>query len=158
MAREYVFRRNVTNPTTARAVLQIVAAAAMPITIIRAQVTQRDSATSAQLGWQLARLSAAATVTIAVLGTDILKADPGDANSVVQLGTSLTGYSASTAGTQGEIPFAEGWNTLSGAYWTALPEERITVPGGGIFGLFLTGTVPAGVYEAVIVYAEGITG
>jgi hypothetical protein len=135
-----------------------VAAAAMPLTLIRAEVTQRDSATSAQLGMQIARLSAAQTVTIAVLGTSILKQDPGDANTVAQLGTSLSGTVGTTAGTLGEVPLEEGWNTLQGFFWTPIPEERITVPGGGIVVLQPTGTVPAGVYNAVLVFAEGVTG
>lgn len=130
----------------------------MPLTLIRAWITQRDSATSAQLGVQLARMSAAATVTAAVLGTNVLKADPADANSAVQLGTALTGHTATTAGTQGEIPLAEGFNTLNGWFWTPVPEERITVPAAGLIALTLHGTVPAGVYESGIVFAEGVTG
>lgn len=158
MAREYVFRTNITNPVTARDLLQIAAAAALPLTIMRAWITQRDSATSAQLGAQIARKTAAATVTAGVLGTNIFKLDPGDANSAVQLGTALTGHTATTAGTDGEIPVDEGWNTLSGFFWTPIPEERITVPGGGLIALKLTGTVPAGVYSCGIVFAEGLSG
>lgn len=124
---------------------------------MRAQVTQRDSATSAQLGAQLCRMSAAATVTAAV-AADFVKQDTGDAAISAQLGTSLSGYSASTAGTQGDVDHEEGWNTLNGFFWTPVPEERITIPGGGIFALFLTGTVPSGVYIAELVLAESVTG
>lgn len=157
MAREYMFRRSLTNPTTARAALQVVPAAAIPLVVMRAQVTQNGSATSAQLGAQLCRMSAAATVTAAVAG-DFVKLDPGDAAISAQVGTSLSGYNASTAGTQGDILHEEGWNTLNGFFWTPVPEERITIPGGGIFALFLQGTVPAGTYICELVLAESLTG
>lgn len=156
MAREYQFRVVITNPVTARAMIQLAAGATMPLTLIDAQITQRDSATSAQLGAQIARMSAAATVTAAALGTHITKADPADSNPAVQLGTALSGHTATTAGTQGDVPVEEGWNTLNGFFYVPVPEKRITIPAAGIIALFLTGTVPAGVYVALMNFSEGI--
>jgi hypothetical protein len=156
MAREYVFSKEIVNPGAVTA-LQIAAGTAMPIVIMKAWVTQRLSTTSTQLGVRLLRKTAAATVTAAVLNTDIRRIDPGDAGSVVQLGTALSGYTASAEGTDGEILAEEGWNVLNGWYYEPQPELRDTVPGGGIIALKLptafTGTVQFG-----IKFAEGMTG
>lgn len=158
MAREYTLRAQITNPVSGRAMIQLAAGAAMPFTLIDAQVTQRDSATGAQLGVQIARLSAAQTVTAAVLGTHIFKNDPADANPALQLGTALTGITGTTAGTLTDIPVDEGWYTLSGDFVVPIPEKRLTVPSAGLIALILTGTVPAGVFTALMTIAEGITG
>lgn len=156
MAREYVFTKEIVNPGAVTA-LQVVAGAAMPIIIMKVWVTQRLSATSTQVGVQLRRKTAAATVTAAVLNTDIRRLDPGDSGSVVQLGTALSGYTATAEGTDGEILAEEGFNILNGWYYEPQPELRPTVPGGGIVALKLpsaiTGTVQFG-----IVYAEGLSG
>lgn len=158
MAREYTARVSIANPTTARAMIQILAGATQPLVIIDAQITQRDSATSAQLGVQLARMSAAATVTAMVLATHIPRMSLGDSQPAVQLSTSGTGHTASTAGTQSDLLLEEGWNTLNGWFYMPVPEKRITIPSAGLVGLFLTGTVPAGQYIAMITFAEDITG
>lgn len=158
MAREYVLRAQITNPVTARAMLQLLAGATQPVVLIDAQITQRDSATSAQLGVQLARLSAAATVTAGVLATNVPRMSLGDSQPAVQLSTSGTGHTATTAGTQSEILVEEGFNTLNGWFYVPVPEKRITIPAAGLVALFLTGTVPAGVYTAMLSFAEDITG
>jgi hypothetical protein len=158
VAREYTFRVSITNPVTARAMIQIAAGAAMPLTLIDGQITQRDSASSAQLGVQLARMTAAATVTAGVLATNVPRMDPADSQPAIQLGTALSGTTATTAGTQGDLLIEEGWNTLNGWFYVPVPEKRITIPSAGIVALFLTGTVPAGVYQAMLSFAEGVTG
>lgn len=157
-AREFTARIAITNPVTARAMIQLLAGATQPLVLIDAQITQRDSATSAQLGVQLARMSAAATVTAMVLATHIPRMSLGDSQPLVQLGTSGTGHTGSTAGTQSDLLLEEGWNTLSGWFYMPVPEKRITVPAAGLVALILTGTVPAGVYTAAITFAEDITG
>src|SRR6476469_4979990 len=158
MAREYFIRAQVTNPVTSRAMIQLLAGTAMPFTILGAKVTQRDSATGAELGVQIIRLSAAQTVTLGVIGTHIFKADPADANPALQLSTSGTGVVGTTAGTPTDIPFEEGWYTLSGDFYVPIPESRLTVPAAGLVALQLVGTVPAGVYTATLEIAEGMSG
>jgi hypothetical protein len=154
MAREFVFSKEFTNPTAVTQ-LQIAAGTAMPIVIMQAWVTQRTSTTSTQIGVQVLRKSAAATVTAAVAG-DLRKLDPGDSATVVQLGTALTGYTATGEGTNSDIVHEEGFNILNGFYYEPQPELRPTVPGGGIIALKLltaiTGTVQVGFR-----YAEGLS-
>lgn len=155
MAREYEFEREITNPG-AITLLQITAGAAMPITLMKATVSQRNSITSTAFGAYVVRKSAAATVTAAV-AADIRKLDPGDSASVVQLGTALTGYAATVEGTDGDILWREGDNILNGYYQEPQPELRITVPGGGIVGLKLSQSL-TGIFSCKFVFAEGMSG
>jgi hypothetical protein len=156
LAREYVFERELVNPGAITA-LQIAAGTSMPLTIMRAKVTQRTSQTSTAVGAYLVRKTAAATVTAAVAG-DLRKKDPGDAATSVQLGTALTGYAASAEGTDGDIIEREGFNILNGWYYEPQPELRDTVPAGGIIGLKFSAAPPNGTYSVTIAFAEGITG
>lgn len=154
MAREYVFSRELTNPT-AVTLLQIAAGTAMPIVIMRARLTQRLSTTSTQVGIQILRKTAAATVTAAVAG-DLRKLDSGDSATVVQLGTALTGYTATAEGTNGDILHEEGFNLLNGFYYEPQPELRPTVPGAGIVGIKLL-TAITGTVQVEFVFAEGLS-
>jgi hypothetical protein len=129
LAREYTFTKEFTNPTAVTQ-LQIAAGTAMPVVIMRAWITQRTSTTSTAVGVQLRRKTAAATVTAAVLNTDIRRLDPGDSGSSVQLGTAL---------------------------YEPQPELRPTVPGGGIIALKLA-TAITGTVEVGIQFAEGLSG
>jgi hypothetical protein len=156
IAREYSFTKEFTNPTAVTQ-LQIAAGTAMPLVIMRAWITQRTSTTSTAVGAQLRRKTAAATVTAAVLNTDIRRLDPGDSGSSVQLGTALSGYTASAEGTDGEIIVEEGFNILNGWYYEPQPELRPTVPGGGIIALKLA-TAITGTVEVGIQFAEGLSG
>jgi hypothetical protein len=153
VAREYTFTHVFTNPG-AITLLQIVAAAAMPIRLLSASVTQSSSTTSAQIDVKLLRKTAAATVTAAALNTDIRRYDPGDAGSVVQLGTSLTGYLATAEGTDGEVWDEQGINVLNGYYWEPQPERTGNTPGAGIVALKL-GTAFTGTLIAEISFQEG---
>jgi hypothetical protein len=126
----------------------------MPIKLLSATISQTTSTSSAQFDVKLLRKTAAATVTAAVLNTDIRRYDPGDSGSVVQLGTALSGYLATAEGTDGEIIDEQGVNVLTGYYWEPQPERTITVPGGGLFALKL-GTAFTGTMIAEITYQEG---
>jgi hypothetical protein len=153
MAREYSFVHVFTNPSNVT-LLQIVAAAAMPIRLLSASVTQSSSTTSAQIDVKLLRKTAAATVTAAALNTDIRRYDQGDAGSVVQLGTALSGFLATAEGTDGEVLDEQGVNVLNGYYWEPQPERTANTAGGGIVALKL-GTAFTGTLVAEISYQEG---
>lgn len=153
MAREYVFSHVFTNPG-AVTLLQFVPAAAIPVRLLAASITQSSSTTSAQIDAKVLRKTAAATVTIAVLNTDVRREDPGDAASSAQLGTALTGFLASAEGTDGEIIDEQGVNVLNGYYFEPQPERTPTVPGGGIIALKL-GTSFTGTLIAEMTVQEG---
>lgn len=155
MAREYTLSREVTNPTAVTQ-LQIAAGTAMPIVVMRAWVTQRSTTTSTAIGVELVRKTAAATVTAAI-AADIKKYDPADAASSVQLGTALSGYTATAEGTDGDAIALEAFNILNGWYFEPQPELRPTVPGGGIIALKFLTAPPNGTYEVGIAFSEGAT-
>ena len=149
----YTFSRSFTNPG-AVTLLQIAANAARPLVPLRAWVSQHASVTSTQVAAELVRKTAAATVTAAV-AADFKKHLPTqDANCTVQLGTALSGHTATAEGTDGDDFNAEGWNILNGWLYLPVPEERIVVPGGGIVGLKLLVAPPAATYRAGITFVE----
>ena len=133
-----------------RALLQIQAPSDTSIVILRAWVGQSSSETSTQTAIRLVRKSAAATVTAAVIANDVRPLDPDDTASTVQVGTSATGYNASTAGTNADTLIQEAYNIVgSGWLYLPVPEERITVKAGGIIAIeaveAVTATVECGV-------------
>lgn len=112
--------------------LQIKAAAAVPLQIIRAVLGQSSSTTSTQQTVQINRKSAAGTVTSFTALTNGPATDP--AASAVG-GTSATGTNASAEGTDGNIIRQDVWNYLNGWTFMPTPKEYIFVDGGGIIGL-----------------------
>lgn len=121
--------------TAAITLIQIKAAASVPLQILRAEVNQSSSTTSTQQPVQLNRKSAAATVTAF---TPILQGpvntDP--AASAVG-GTSATGTNASAEGTDTTIVRQGVFNYLQGWLYLPTPKEYLFVDGGGIVGLKL---------------------
>ncbi len=149
----YTFSRQGMSVSTAITVLQLAAATAKPVEILRAWASQQTSTTSTQVGITLVRKTGAATVTAAV-AADIKKANPSDSASSVQLGTALTGYTATAEGTDGDQLYVDGFNVLSGWLYLPVPEERIVVAGGGIIGLKFLTTQAAATYNVGICYRE----
>lgn len=152
--RTYVFRRQLTNATADRALLQIQAPTDTSIIILRAWCSQNASTTSAAVGIRLVRKSAAATVTAAVIATDVFPLDPDDSASTLQVGTTATGYNASNAGTNSGTLLQEGFNLVGGGWlYLPVPEERITVKAGGIIAVEAVTTMTA-TLEAGVVFLE----
>lgn len=116
-------------------ILQLKAGAGKGFQILRAWVTQSSSTTSAQESIALLRKSAAATVTTAVLGTHLFKHDTDGPDPDLSLGTSATGFTASGEGTDDDEIWSQGFNTLIGALYLPVPEERIYIPPGGIIAM-----------------------
>lgn len=152
-SRVYVFEKSLVNPTGVTQ-LQIQAAAAISFEIIRVWVNQSTSTTSGQTAIQIVRKAAAATVTAAVIATNIRPLDPDDAASQVQVGTTATGFTATAEGTDGDIMVEEGFNILNGYLYLPLPEERITVKGGGLIAIKFPSAPPAATYKIGVMFAE----
>jgi archaellin len=124
--------------TAAKTLVQVKAGAA-PLDIASVRVAQLTKTSSELLELQLLRKSAAATVT----SFTPLKFNPGDPASLAVGGTSATGNNASAEGTNSDILLKTSWNVVNGEWlYLPVPEARIRVPQGGIFGVKLN-TNPA---------------
>ena len=152
--RAYAFSREITNAGADRALLQIHAPAAIPLRILRFSCGNLASETSENNAIKISRKSAAATVTAAVIATDVRPLATGDAASTVQVGTANTGYNASTAGTDSDVLVREAFNWVGSGYlWLPTPAEYIYVPGGGIIA-FSTLAAFTGTGETRVVFEE----
>jgi hypothetical protein len=131
----YILKNLGVSIATAITALQFKAGVNGAVEIMRASLGQGSVATSAQYAAALLRKSAAATVTIGVAGTHLLKQNPIAPTSDASLGTSATGITATVEGTDGEQSVTRAFNDLNGMEWLPTPEERLLVPQGGIVGL-----------------------
>lgn len=150
----YTLRNNGVTISTAISALQLAASTTSPIEILRFALTQGTSTTSAQIAARLVRKTAAATVTAAVAGTTLNKNNPIMPTSAAQLGTALTGITASAEGTNGEIDIERAFNVLNGLEWLASDAEQIIVPSGGIIALQFSVAPPSATWYAEIVFRE----
>lgn len=118
--------------TGAITLIQIKAAAAVPLQTIRAEVGQSSSTTSTQQTVQINRKSGPATVTSF---TPLLCGPATDPAASAVGGTSATGTNASAEGTDTNIIKQGVWNYLNG--WLFVPSEleRFWVDPAGIIGL-----------------------
>lgn len=131
MARRYVIKHEAISVTGAITIIQLKAGASNICRLLRLEVSQTASTTSAMVRLQILRKSAAATVT----SYTPLLLDPGDGAAKSVGGTSATGITASGEGTDGDILKSATFNALSGYLWVPVPEERIIVPAAGIIGV-----------------------
>lgn len=132
---EYILQNNGVTISTAITALQLKAGTNGPIEILRAWATQASNITSAQCSIGLIRKSLAATVTAASAGVTLNKQSPIAPTADAALGTSATGVTATSEGTDGDYLHVEGFNILNGFMYLPTPEERIIVPQGGIIAL-----------------------
>lgn len=145
----YSVNANLTSWTGAKTLVQI-KAATKQLEIIRVEVTQTSSTTSAQTQVQLLRLSSTCTVT----SFTPLLMDPAFAAATAVGGTSATGVNATAEGTAGDVLFRSGFNILNGFLWLPVPEERIKVPVGGFFGVKMPDAVTSGTYNVNVIFGE----
>lgn len=127
----YSVYMNAVSVSGAITLVQIKAGTSRAVEIMRATVAQSASSASAMQRIQINRKSAAATVT----SFTALAARMGDSAADAVGGTSATGTNASAEGTDTNILIVDVFNVLNGWLWIPTPEERITVPAGGIIGL-----------------------
>lgn len=137
-AQNRVYTLSLTRVTIANipiTLLQLKAAATVPLQLIRAMIAQTASLVSTQVPVQINRKSGAATVTSTTATKNGPSTDP--AASAVG-GTSATGVNASAEGTDTDIIVQDVWNFLNGWLWIpASPKEYKFVDAAGIIGLKL---------------------
>lgn len=149
----FTFRRSIVNPTAVTN-LQIKAAAAKPIVILR-YAAHATTAITTNTTWavQLGLIPTTfGTVTAAVAG-DIAKKHAGWAATSVQLGTAATGYTATA-----EPTYTDTWVTESNALGAIervyVPQEVLVVAAAAGVGLKTLLAPPAGTYVFEIDYLE----
>jgi hypothetical protein len=115
--------------------VQIKAGATNPLQLIEARCSQSGSTTSAMQRIQIAKLTAASTVT----STTPLLENPSDAAANAVGGVSATGVNASAEGTYTDIYVDWDFNVLQGFLWQPVLEDRIWVAAAGIIGMRFPG-------------------
>lgn len=117
--------------STAITVVQYKAGATNKASVVRFRATQRLSETSQQEQIYLLRKTAAATVT----SFTPLKNDPDSGAAFGVGGTSATGITATSEGTDGDILVSAGFNVLNGFEWVRSDMAEIIVPAAGIIAI-----------------------
>ncbi|MES1993141.1 MAG: hypothetical protein V4457_05945 [Pseudomonadota bacterium] len=150
----YNLSNNGVSISSAITALQLKAGVNGPIEIMRASLTQSSITTSGQCLGGLIRKSAAATVTIAVAGTNLKKLNPAAPTADASLGTAATGFTASAEGSDSDLTTQRGFNTLNGWEYLPIPEERMMVPQAGICGLKFLSSPTSATWVAEIAFRE----
>ncbi len=114
--------------TAARSVLEVTADTTHILRLLRAHISNESSTTSEQLEARILRKTAAGT------GTSRTPLDLSGAGSTFG-GTARSNMTAE--GTPGDILWREAWNVLNGWSWSAVDDDEIIVPPGGIIALDL---------------------
>jgi hypothetical protein len=127
----YVVNFTNTAVTAAITLIQIKAGATNPLQLIEVRFSQSSSTTSAQQRIQIAKQTAAGTVTSF---TPLLE-NPSDGAANAAGGTSATGVNCSSEGTYTDIYLEWDFNVLTGFLWQPALEDRIWVPAAGIIGI-----------------------
>lgn len=113
--------------------------------ILSFNVTQSGSTTSAMDQARLVRKTAAATVTIGAVGTNIFdltgNSTSGAGTFRGTLSTSATGVVASAEGTDGDVVHQYNFNVLNGYAKDFQPENGVWVPVSGIIAIKLKAVV-----------------
>lgn len=138
----YTLRKEIVIATAITA-LQLKAGANHGFEILEASVTQRLSETSVQEAISLLRKTVAATVTAAIIGTDLFKHDPNAPNPELSLGTAATGHTATAEGTDGDEIVRDGFNVLNGWSYQPVPSARVSLDPDAIIGLTFKAVAPS---------------
>lgn len=131
MGRRYAIKHEAIAVAGAITIIQLKAGASNICRILRMEIGQSGSTTSAMVRTQILRKTATATVT----SFTPLLLDTGDSAAKSVGGTSATGITASAEGTDGDILHSAVWNALSGYVYVPVPEERIIVPPAGFLAV-----------------------
>lgn len=150
----YSLQNNGVSISTAITALQLKAGTNGVVELLRASFTQSSIVTSAQFAAAVLRKSAAATVTIAVAGTNLKKMNPASPTADAALGTSATGFTATAEGTNTDFSVQRGINILNGWEWLPTPEERMIIPISGFCGLTFVSAPSAATWYAELVFRE----
>lgn len=120
--------------STTLPVLQLAAATGKPLEIVRLEISQEGSTTSANAAVEMIYSTATAPGTLTAGNSVVAKNNPSSGAQ----GFTLTGsgFSGSLTGTQNVLK-RQGWNVLNGYLYLPVPEERFEVPGGGFLWIRL---------------------
>jgi hypothetical protein len=147
----YTAYMNAVSVSGAITLVQVKAGTSRAVELLRVSVSQSGSTSSTMQRIQINRKSAAATVT----SFTSLAMRNGDSAADAVGGTSATGTNATVEGTDTNILIVDTFNILNGWLWVPVPEERITLPAGGIIGVkFPAAPGAALTVTASIVFAE----
>lgn len=147
----YIAYMNAVSVSGAITLVQVKAGTSRAVELLRVSVSQSGSTSSTMQRIQINRKSAAATVT----SFTSLAMRNGDSAADAVGGTSATGTNATVEGTDTNILIVDTFNILNGWLWVPVPEERITLPAGGIIGVkFPAAPGAALTVTASIVFAE----
>jgi hypothetical protein len=138
---------------TPRLAVQYAASATNTAEVIYFKISQNATTNSLMESVSLVRLSAAATVTIGAIGTNVFDLSGGNATFRGTLSTSGTGVVATTAGTVTDIDHQMDFNTLAGYERDFQPNMRIWVPISGIIGVRCDAII-AGTWNVSMVVRE----
>ena len=129
--------------------VQLATGASTGLDIIRIELTQSSSTTSAQTVVTLQRRTTAST-----LPTTVTPA-PLSNNDAAAITASTIGIATAT-GTAGTLLFRWGFNVLNGLLYVPVPEERPAVPPSSWITLQFPNTPPAVTWEGHIVFQENV--
>lgn len=148
-SRVYAVHMTAVSVSGAITLIQIKAGATVPLQLLRAEIGQSGSTTSAMQRVQVLRKSAAATVTSF---TPLKKGPTTDPSASAAGGTSATGTNASGEGTDGDILYGGAFNVLNGWLYLPTPKEYDFVDAASFIGL----KFPAAPGGALTITAEMI--
>lgn len=152
MTREYSFVFGGLSSLTTAPFVQLATPATTGIQIIRIELGQEASATSAQAILTAMRRSTASTMPTAVTPLALTETDP--ASLLAGSTTTNTSGIASVTGTAGNILTRWCFNVLSGLLYVPVPEERITMKPSSFLTLQFPTTPPAVTWSGHIIYTE----
>lgn len=138
--------RNVASGTSIVTLAEFTAAAAKSMILLRAELTQKGSTTSAQQDVEIVRKSGAGTNVTAPTATPMDAGDSAFAGTVRGMCT--------TEGTIGVTLKTGAFNWVNGWIYLPVPEERIAIPGAGILGIRLPTAPPSLTFDLDLVVAE----
>jgi hypothetical protein len=150
-ANAYVATTSKASWATAQTVLQIASPSAKALEILRVNVSQETSTTSAAFGILLYRGGAAMTWTspTSITPSKLNPSDGAASSTVTAWGTSAS---------DGASPvnlIEDGWNVLSSPWiYLPVPEERIMISPSSWFCVKFLGTVPSATYDVNVIFRE----
>jgi hypothetical protein len=146
-----------TSAATPITAVQYAASSSNTAEVLYFSISQSASTTSAMEQVRLIRKTAAATVTIGAVGTNIFDATGNSTGGAGTfrgtLSTSATGVVGSAEGTDGDEFFRWDFNVLSGYERDFQPNHRLWVPPSGIIAVKIK-AVLTGTYNVTLVIRE----
>jgi len=145
----FVVRQRITTVAAAQTLIQIAAGATTPLELLRATFTMETTVSDDAVA-QILRKTAAATVT----SFTPLKYNEDSPLADAIGGAALTGVDATVEGTDGDILWEEGFNSLNGFVWVPTLEERMRVQAAGFIALKSALAITSVTVNCAMVFGE----